>query len=171
MSEPEDLDMLKVRMSRRVLDDLALRTGDGARLVIRGRPADTEGFVDLVLMIDATDQLPTLDWYQRAAMRTARDLPDDPGTLAGLLLSALGLTGEAGEFADRVKKIVFHDHPLTDEVAKLDAEAGDVLWYLARYAEWRGKSLTDLARENVAKLLARYPDGPMTPEASINRAG
>ena len=104
-----------------------------------------------------------LDQYAEDAMRTAGAALDESH---GLVLSALGLSGEAGEYADLIKKHVYHDHPLDrDKAAK---EIGDVMWYVARAARAIGIPLSDIARMNIAKLRARYPEG-FTSERSINR--
>lgn len=79
---------------------------------------------------------------------------------------ALGLTGEAGEVADLLKKGYGHGHGVDTE--KLKKELGDVLWYLAVLADAFGMTLEDVARANVEKLRARYPAG-FTVEASKNR--
>jgi NTP pyrophosphatase (non-canonical NTP hydrolase) len=70
---------------------------------------------------------------------------------------ALGLTGEAGEVADLLKKGFGHGHGVDRE--KLQKELGDVLWYLAVLADSFGLTLSEVARANVAKLRARYPTG------------
>jgi NTP pyrophosphatase (non-canonical NTP hydrolase) len=85
---------------------------------------------------------------------------------AGLFTAAFGLAGEGGEMSDHVKKWLAQGHDLDLEF--LDKEAGDVLWYLARYAEWRKKSLTELARKNISKLASRYPEG-FSSDKSLNR--
>lgn len=85
---------------------------------------------------------------------------------ARLLLGALGLAGEAGEFADRVKKTAYHGHALDRE--KLLDELGDILWYIADAAGALGVELEEVARRNNAKLRLRYPEG-FNPEASKNR--
>lgn len=95
----------------------------------------------------------TLDEYQSHVLRTSNDLPPK----LSLLNWALGLTGESGEFADLVKKHVFHEHDLDDD--KAVKELGDILWYVARAAKTLGFSLSDVAQMNVDKLLARYPNG------------
>ena len=47
-----------------------------------------------------------------------------------LLTGAMGMCGEAGEFSEIVKKVLFHSKPLTEEVhAHLIKELGDVIWY------------------------------------------
>lgn len=101
-----------------------------------------------------------LNEYQKLAART---LTDD---CSNLTLGALGLTGEAGEVADLVKKHLFHGHELDDD--KLDKELGDVLWYLAALCSMRGRNLDDVAQKNVDKLKERYPDG-FCSEASLGR--
>jgi NTP pyrophosphatase (non-canonical NTP hydrolase) len=93
------------------------------------------------------------DDYQRAAMRTARD-KDAPDEFMHLVL---GLVGEAGEIAEKVKKWVRDDN---SDLARLDRddmakELGDVLWYSAVLAEFLGFSLNDVAQRNVDKLADR----------------
>lgn len=83
--------------------------------------------------------------------------------------AALGLAGEAGEFADTIKKVLHQGHPL-DEVAltKLKKELGDALWYVNQGADALGSSLQEVARLNNAKLRARYPNG-FDPQRSMKR--
>jgi NTP pyrophosphatase (non-canonical NTP hydrolase) len=93
------------------------------------------------------------DEYQRAAMRTARD-KDARDEFMHLVL---GLVGEAGEIAEKVKKLV---RDQDSDLARLDrddmaAELGDVLWYTAVLADFLGLSLDDVARRNVEKLADR----------------
>lgn len=105
----------------------------------------------------------TLDEYQAAAMRTAAGSLDDE---KGIVIAALGLAGESGEFADHVKKWYAQGHDL--DMATLVTEAGDVLWYLARFAEASGVPLSVIAQANIAKLKARYPQG-FSPDLSRSR--
>ena len=79
---------------------------------------------------------------------------------------ALGLCGEAGEVAEHIKKHVGHGHTL--DIAALNKELGDVLWYLAVLADALNMELADIAKANIAKLKARYPAG-FSSERSINR--
>ena len=93
------------------------------------------------------------DDYQQAALRTARDT-DAPDEFMHLVL---GLVGEAGEIAEKVKKLL---RDKNGDVAKLDrddmaAELGDVLWYTAVLANFLELSLDDVARRNVDKLADR----------------
>ena len=77
-----------------------------------------------------------------------------------------GLNGEAGEVIDLVKKHLFHGHDL--DVEKIKLELGDVLWYIAECADALDLDLEDIAKANIAKLKARYPEG-FSFERSINR--
>lgn len=69
---------------------------------------------------------------------------------------ALGLTGEAGEVVDDIKKRIFHGREIPLEHTEL--ELGDVLWYVANIASEYGFTLEDIIRKNMDKLLKRYPD-------------
>lgn len=89
--------------------------------------------------------------YQNAALRTAN--PE----CRNLVNCALGLTGEAGEFADMVKKREFHGHDF-DKV-KAVKEIGDCMWYCAVAAHVLGYTLDEVMQINVEKLMKRYPNG------------
>jgi NTP pyrophosphatase (non-canonical NTP hydrolase) len=101
--------------------------------------------------------------YQKAAIRT-RKKPDTYRD--GVLNWTLGLAGESGEFADLIKKGLFHGHDVT--MMDLADELGDVLWYVAVLADQLGFNLNDIATLNVKKLQVRYPEGFST-EASLAR--
>lgn len=103
------------------------------------------------------------DEYQRQALRTVNDSMNRRNELTNY---ALGITGEAGEVADLVKKHVYHGHPLSEN--KLRLELGDVLWYVATMADSLGCTLSHIMELNVDKLRTRFPDG-FSAEASMNR--
>jgi NTP pyrophosphatase (non-canonical NTP hydrolase) len=95
-----------------------------------------------------------LDDYQRLAARTIRPGRPEHDLLANW---ALGLTGEAGEVAEHVKKHLFHATPLDrDAVVK---ELGDVLWYVAALAGALDIPLGEVGARNIEKLRRRYPEG------------
>lgn len=108
----------------------------------------------------------TLDEYQRLAARTLTGEFGKP-TRDMLSCVGLGLAGEAGEVVDHIKKHLHHGHDL--DRAKLVKEAGDLLWYVAALATLLGEDMSEVARQNVAKLERRYPDG-FSHEASRNRS-
>jgi NTP pyrophosphatase (non-canonical NTP hydrolase) len=91
--------------------------------------------------------------YQRLSRATA--VYPDAGS--NLTYPALGLCGEAGEAAEKVKKAIRDDAgELTPERRDaLAAELGDVLWYVAQLATEAGLDLDELARANLDKLLSR----------------
>lgn len=74
-----------------------------------------------------------------------------------LAMGALGLSGEAGEVVELVKKHLFHGKPFDRE--KLVKEIGDVIWYCNWLAHVIGSSLEEVARVNNEKLRQRYPNG------------
>lgn len=79
---------------------------------------------------------------------------------------ALGITGESGEVADELKKVIYHGHDL--DVEKIEKELGDVLHYVSGLASMLDLSLEDIAKKNIEKLKARYPNG-FSEEDSKNR--
>ena len=69
-----------------------------------------------------------------------------------MIYLTLGMASEAGEFAGKIKKIVRGDVIDPESVV---AEAGDVLWYLARICDNMGIQMEDLAEYNMRKLEER----------------
>jgi NTP pyrophosphatase (non-canonical NTP hydrolase) len=81
------------------------------------------------------------------------------GDISGLLYTSLGLTGEAGEFADKVKKVLRDDNGEIRNRKALLHELGDVLWYVTQSAQELGSTLEDVAAMNITKLDARQKNG------------
>lgn len=97
----------------------------------------------------------TLNEYQKGALETAV-YPKQ----YRVIYPALGLAGEAGEAADKVKKILRGDSELTEERRKAIAlEIGDVLWYCATLAIDLGYDLEDIGKMNYEKLQSRKQRG------------
>ncbi len=100
----------------------------------------------------------TLDEYQKEALVTAIISGNELKDLAHWVL---GVTGEAGEIAEKVKKIIRDNDGHLDDSAKaeLAKEIGDVLWYLAVLAEHLGVSFEEIGKINIAKLRSRQARG------------
>lgn len=93
----------------------------------------------------------TFDDYQKQALTTAIDEGSE------LEQRVLGLVGESGEIADKIKKW-YRDQgadPAKLNKKELAKELGDVLWYVAALADYLGISLDQIAKDNVAKLASR----------------
>lgn len=73
---------------------------------------------------------------------------------SGVIYPVLGLNGEAGEVAGKVKKIIRDGGDFTSVQFKqqIAEELGDVLWYVAAICDELGLSMTNVAKTNLAKL-------------------
>ena len=87
-----------------------------------------------------------------------------------LLTAAVGMSAEAGEFTEIVKKIIFQGKPVNEEnMFHLKRELGDIMWYVAQACMGLNVSLDEVIEMNVHKLMARYPDGEFDVHHSENR--
>ena len=87
-----------------------------------------------------------------------------------MLTAAVGLSAEAGEFTEIVKKILFQGKPVNDEnLFHLKRELGDVMWYVMQACMGLNISLEEVIEMNVDKLKARYPGGEFDVHYSENR--
>jgi len=93
--------------------------------------------------------------YQKKAIETAFFTGD------GLTYCTLGLCGEAGEFAEHIKKMLRDDGgKLTEEKKKsLIGELGDVLWYLSVLANELDTDLESVVEYNLKKIKSRKERG------------
>ena len=97
-----------------------------------------------------------LDMYQKVALTTAI-YPREQA----IIYPTLGLTGEAGEVANKVKKIIRDGSNSKDErlVSEIKSEIGDCLWYIAVLANDFDIKLSDIASANIEKLALRKSKG------------
>tara|TARA_E500000178_G_scaffold56332_1_gene52712 strand:+ start:376 stop:777 length:402 start_codon:yes stop_codon:yes gene_type:complete len=97
-----------------------------------------------------------LDMYQQVAKSTAI-YPREQA----IIYPTLGLTGEAGEVANKVKKIIRDGTNKNNEnlVQEISAEIGDCLWYIAVLADDFNIKLSDIASANIEKLANRQKKG------------
>jgi len=102
----------------------------------------------------------TFDEYQKRALTTVISSSD---AFKDSLHWVLGINGEAGEVAEKVKKIIRDQDGVMTKADKqaLGKEIGDVLWYLAVFAHDLGLSFDDIAQANLAKLKSRKARGAL----------
>ena len=87
-----------------------------------------------------------------------------------LMTGAIGLTAEAGELIEIVKKMLFQGKPLNEEnLFHMKRELGDIMWYWINTCRALDLDPNDVIAENVKKLQARYPGGHFDVFHSENR--
>jgi NTP pyrophosphatase (non-canonical NTP hydrolase) len=97
--------------------------------------------------------------YQEKARQTALY----PNKDNNYIYPTLGLAGEAGELANKVKKISRDHGDVLDESQKqaISEELGDALWYVSNLASELKMSLEDVAQNNLDKLASRKNRGTL----------
>jgi NTP pyrophosphatase (non-canonical NTP hydrolase) len=87
-----------------------------------------------------------------------------------LLTAALGMTAEAGEFTEVIKKIFLQGKTYNEEnVFHLKRELGDICWYIAQACMALDTTFDEILQMNYEKLSARYPEGAFDVYRSENR--
>jgi NTP pyrophosphatase (non-canonical NTP hydrolase) len=87
-----------------------------------------------------------------------------------LITAAFGLSAEAGEFTEVVKKIILQGKPYTEEnVFHMKRELGDICWYLSQAFMALDTNFEEILQMNYEKLSARYPEGSFDVYKSENR--
>ena len=127
---------------------------------------DTVKYLDFVAGVTspASSDLPQL-----LSRMTELDVTDD-ADIPRLLTAALGLSAEAGEFTEVVKKIILQGKPYNeDNVFHMKRELGDICWYLAQACMALDTTFDEVIEMNVDKLKERYPGGEFDVHKSENR--
>ena len=126
---------------------------------------DTKKYLDFVAGVTS---MPSQD----SAILQARidELVANGADIPHLLTAALGLSAEAGEFTEVVKKIILQGKPYNeDNVFHMKRELGDVCWYIAQACMALDTTFDEIIEMNVDKLKARYPGGEFDVHKSENR--
>jgi len=127
---------------------------------------DTEKYLDFV---EGVTSEPSKDFAKLLARMTELEASGD-ADLPHLLTAALGLTAEAGEFTEVVKKIILQGKPYNeDNVFHMKRELGDICWYIAQACMALDTTFDEIIEMNVDKLKARYPGGEFNVHKSENR--
>ena len=128
-----------------------------------------QGYIKALKRLQKSLNIPdnlSLTDYQNWANKTALF---DSETITGLYYVTLGLVGEAGEVAEKVKKILRNQKgKITPEnKADLLLELGDVLWYMSQFARILGFTLSDVGLLNILKLQDRAKRGKIKSQGDI----
>ena len=126
----------------------------------------SERYFDFVR--DTTSEA-SLDYAALLTRLNSLELNDD-ADVPRLLTAALGLSAEAGEFTEVVKKILLQGKPYNeDNIFHMKRELGDIMWYLAQACMALDISFEDVIEMNIEKLSARYDKGSFEVYKSENR--
>ena len=128
---------------------------------------DTEKYVDFVREVTSNESV-----HYAALLTRMNNLElEDDCNIPPLITAAFGLTAEAGEFTEVVKKIILQGKPYNEEnVFHMKRELGDICWYIAQACMALDTSFDEIMEMNVDKLKARYPGGEFDVHKSENRA-
>ena len=101
-----------------------------------------------------------LQTYQKKSRKTAQY----PNLGSNYVYPTLGLVGEAGEVAEKVKKVIRDKNGIFDEVSKnaIKKELGDVLWYISNLCTEFKFNLDEVALQNLEKLKVRASQGKIS---------
>jgi NTP pyrophosphatase (non-canonical NTP hydrolase) len=98
------------------------------------------------------------------------ELEGQGADVSRLMTAAFGMSAEAGEFTEVVKKIFLQGKPYTEEnIFHMKRELGDLCWYLAQACMALDISFEEVLEMNYEKLSARYPEGAFDVYRSENR--
>lgn len=127
---------------------------------------DTNKYIDFVR--DTTSPA-SKDFAQLLSRMTELEVTDD-ADVSRLLTAALGISAEAGEFTEIVKKILLQGKPYNeDNVFHMKRELGDICWYIAQACMALDTNFEEILEINYQKLSARYPEGTFSVHKSENR--
>ena len=98
------------------------------------------------------------------------ELEGQGADVSRLMTAAFGMSAEAGEFTEVVKKIFLQGKPYTeDNVFHMKRELGDLCWYIAQACMALDITFEEVLEMNYEKLSARYPEGTFSVYKSENR--
>jgi NTP pyrophosphatase (non-canonical NTP hydrolase) len=127
---------------------------------------DTNKYLEFVRQ---TTSPASSDFAQLITRMTELEANDDVD-VPRLLTAALGMSAEAGEFTEVVKKIILQGKSYNQEATfHLKRELGDICWYLAQACMALDVTFDEVLQMNFEKLSARYPEGTFDVWRSENR--
>jgi NTP pyrophosphatase (non-canonical NTP hydrolase) len=127
---------------------------------------DSDKYIDFVRQTTSPASTNYADLMSRCTQLEAEFDADVPR----LLTAALGMSAEAGEFTEVVKKIFLQGKPYNEEnVFHMKRELGDICWYIAQACMALDTNFREIMEMNYEKLSARYPEGAFDVYRSENR--
>jgi NTP pyrophosphatase (non-canonical NTP hydrolase) len=127
---------------------------------------DTNKYIEFVRQ---TTSPASSDFAALLSRLTELEVTDD-ADVPRLLTAALGMSAEAGEFTEVIKKIFLQGKPYNeDNVFHLKRELGDICWYIAQACMALDTTFEEVLQMNYEKLSARYPEGTFDIFRSENR--
>ena len=127
---------------------------------------DTKKYIEFVR---ETTSPASSDFAQLLSRMTELEANDD-ADVPRLMTAAFGISAEAGEFTEVVKKMFLQGKPYNEEnVFHLKRELGDIMWYVAQACMALDTNIEEVLHMNYEKLSARYPEGTFDVWRSENR--
>ena len=127
---------------------------------------DTNKYIEFVRQ---TTSPASSDFAALLSRLTELEVTDD-ADVPRLMTAAFGISAEAGEFTEIVKKVFLQGKPYNaDNVEHLKIELGDILWYAAQACMALDITFEEVMERNYLKLSARYPEGTFSVYKSENR--
>ena len=131
----------------------------------KNKVIDSDKYIEFVRQ---TTSPASSDFAQLLARLTELETQD--ADTPRLLTAAFGMSAEAGEFTEIVKKVFLQGKPYNaDNIEHLKIELGDILWYAAQACMALDVSFEEVMERNYLKLSARYPEGAFDVYRSENR--
>ena len=127
---------------------------------------DTNKYIEFVR---ETTSPASSDFAQLLSRMTELEANND-ADVPRLMTAAFGISAEAGEFTEVVKKMFLQGKPYNEEnVFHLKRELGDIMWYVAQACMALDTNIEEILQMNYEKLSARYPEGTFDVWRSENR--
>jgi NTP pyrophosphatase (non-canonical NTP hydrolase) len=138
---------------------------DGSTEYTMSQVIDTKKYIEFVR---ETTSKASSDFSSLLSRLTELEVGD--ADVPRLMTAAFGVSAEAGELAEIIKKIFLQGKPYNEEnIIHMKKEAGDILWYMSQLCIALDTTFEELMEINYQKLSARYPEGTFDIHRSENR--
>lgn len=129
---------------------------------------DLNKYADFVMAVTSRESRETQIFIDK--LKEIQYDKDNKINMSLMLTAIIGMTSEAGEAQEIMKKVLFQGKPFTEDTRQhLKKELGDVIWYWINACNALQLDPNEVVAENVKKLEARYPGGKFDAYYSENR--